>query len=273
MSNIEEAVGVWSDAVADAYDIIFSNPSDWNNGIWNIVTGLNATLTIVGSSLLACVFIIGMLKQTTDLKQLAQPSYWFEPLIKLALANLFLVNSLSLLMYIFSVVQGIMHKIGNVGSGRYDISVPSAVSEALEEVSFFKDMSLGVIGLLLQLLCLVLGVLLMVLVWGRFLRIYLYTATAPVFIAFGGGEATFSVAITFIKSWLAECFKGMIILLALIIYSALIESDNSKAIDLIEAGAVYSGILEYTKDFAIGALVTIGLCKEADSIVTKMTGY
>ncbi len=273
MSNIEQAFSVWEESLVTSYDMLFSSPEEWNSDVWDLVKNLNATMVIIGAALLGLMFMIGICKQMTDIKQLRQLEFWVGPLFRLILAELAMVWSLELLMTIFSVCQGLMSKIGRIQTDSYDISIPGAVIQAFEDTSIWQDLGIGIIGLLVLILCLVQAITLLVTIWGRFLRLYLYTAVAPIFIAFGAGEATGGAAVTFIKSWVNVCMQGVIMMLALVIYAKLIVSDNSTAIAMIENGETFGGIMRYVRDFTIGAMVTVGLCRGSDQIVSKMTGW
>lgn len=273
MSFIEQAFENWQDSLVLAYDTIFSDPKDWNPDVWDIVKGLNGTMVIIGASLLGLFFFIGLYQQFTDVRQLKQIEFWIGPLLRLAVANVVMVMSLDLMVQIYTFCQSLMAKVTNVSSGSYAMRIPAAVLNAFEDVSFWQSIELGIIGIIILVMCLIFSILLLVTVWGRFLRLYLYTAIAPIFLAFGSGAATQQAAVTFIKSWVSVCLQGVVIVLALVIYSKLIVSDNSLAVSMIESGDTMGGILRYVRDFAIGAVVTLGLCKAADQLISKMIGW
>lgn len=273
MSNMEQAVANWQDTLIEAYTMLFSNPEDWNADVWHIVKSLNSSMVLVGSVLLGLMFMIGICKQMTDFKQLRQLEFWVGPFLRLVIANFVMVKSLDLMMKIFAVCQALLSKVGRIGSVSYNISVPDAVSKAIDDTSFWVSPLIGLLGLLMLVMCLILSISLLTMVWGRFLRMYLYTAVAPVFIAIGGGEATQNAAATFIKSWVSVCLQGVIMMLALVIYTKLITTDSSQAVQLIESGETLAGIMRYARDFSVGAFVTILLCKSADQIINKMIGW
>lgn len=56
-------------------------------------------------------------------------------------------------------------------------------------------------------------------VYGRFFKIYLYTALAPIPLSTLAGEPTSQIGKNFIKSFCAVCLEGAIIILACIIFS------------------------------------------------------
>lgn len=50
-------------------------------------------------------------------------------------------------------------------------------------------------------------------VYGRFFKIYLYTALSPVALASFAGEPTQNIGRSFIKGYSAVCLEGVIIML------------------------------------------------------------
>ena len=65
----------------------------------------------------------------------------------------------------------------------------------------------------------VLSFIMIMSVYGRFFKLYLYTAIAPVSLSAFAGEPSQSVGKSFIKSYSAVCLEGSIIVLACIIFS------------------------------------------------------
>lgn len=273
MSFIEQAFENWQGSLVLAYDTVFSDPKDWNPDVWKIAEDLNATMVIIGAAMLGIFFFLGIYHQFMDVRQLKQMEFWIGPLLRLAVANTVMVLSLDLMTQIYVFCQSLMAKIGNVSSESYNMNVPEAVTKALEEVSWWQSPLLGIVGIIILLMCLIMSIVLLATVWGRFLRLYLYTAIAPIFLAFGAGAATQSAAVTFLKSWFSVCIQGVVIVLALVIYAKLIVSDNSLAVQMINDGNTMGGILRYVRDFAIGAIVTLGICKGADQLISKMIGW
>ena len=56
-------------------------------------------------------------------------------------------------------------------------------------------------------------------VYGRFFKLYLYTAIAPIPLSTFAGEPSQNVGKSFVKSYSAVCLEGAIIILACIIFS------------------------------------------------------
>lgn len=105
-------------------------------------------------------------------------------------------------------------------------------------------------------------------VYGRFFRMYLYTAIAPVPLATFAGEPTSYVGKSFIKGYCAVCLEGAIIVLACIIFSLF--ASSSPQIDA-NAQAV-NQVWSYVGELAFNMLVLVGTVKMSDRIVREMMG-
>lgn len=62
--------------------------------------------------------------------------------------------------------------------------------------------------------------MIILIVYGRFFKLYMYTAISPIPLAASPGEATQNIAYTFMKSYAGVCLEGAMIILAYIIFSA-----------------------------------------------------
>lgn len=271
MSFIERSVEMWTSTCGDAYNLLFSSPQQWNPQLWQMVQNINATMTIIAASLFVLFFLYGIIKQSVNIKEVMDPAFWFKPILHFVIGEFLLVQIMSIMLWIFEFCQGLMAKIGG-GGAAFNASVPQEIVKALDEASFGQSLIQGILGLLLMLLCLFMSILLIITVWGRFLKMYIYSALAPLFVAAAAGEGTSDVSRKFVRSWINVCLQGVVIMLALIIYTKLIGSDSTKAIELVQNGEVISGIMYWTKDFAVGGLITLGICKSADHVISMMTG-
>ena len=135
--------------------------------------------------------------------------------------------SMTIMIYVFQILQGCMSKIAGYGSVSFNMSVPAEIAEALDDTSIlsFDGIRVGIVGLLLLLVVYIMAIILLVLVWGRFLNLYIHCAVAPCFFACLSGEPTQHFMASFLKSYTNVLFQGIVIVLALMIYSRLITSD------------------------------------------------
>lgn len=272
MSNIERAFKVWVDTLNDIFATIFQSCNQWNPDIWQMIKDINAGLTLVGAALVPLFFLVGFVKSGMRLQDLKHPEAIFVPFIRLALSVGFMNASMTIMIYVFQILQGCMSKIAGYGSVSFNMSVPAEIAEALDDTSIlsFDGIRVGIVGLLLLLVVYIMAIILLVLVWGRFLNLYIHCAVAPCFFACLSGEPTQHFMASFLKSYTNVLFQGIVIVLALMIYSRLITSDHTAAIAAINDGDSFGGIMLYAKDFLVGGLVTLVACKIGDQIAGKM---
>ena len=272
MSNLQHAFNSWTESLTRVYSIITVSPQNWNPDVWSIIKTINAGLSATAGSLLIMFFFIGYLKQASNLKEAKKLENVLSVLIKLAIAIGLVTSSMGIMLWIFKIMQGILGQIFSSASAVFSMTVPSKIEKALEDVDMLsaEGIEIGVIGLILRLTVFIISIILVVIVWGRYLNLYLHFAVAGCFLSTFASEGTTHIGVAFIKSFVNVCFQAVIITLALIIYSKLLSSTSSSAIRLIESGDIANGLLEYSKDFFIGALVTVALCKQGEQIASKM---
>ena len=104
-------------------------------------------------------------------------------------------------------------------------------------------------------------------VYGRFFKIYIYTIIAPILLSSFAGEPTQSVGTTFLKSYCAKCMEGVVIIIACIIFS--LYATSTPVVDT-SAEAV-TMIWKYIGDFVFQMLVLVGTVKMSDAIVREKT--
>ena len=105
-------------------------------------------------------------------------------------------------------------------------------------------------------------------VYGRFFKLYMYTAIAPIPLAGFAGEPTQSIGKSFLKSYASVCMEGMIIVLACIIFSVFASSPPIVNADAAAASMVWS----YIGELVFNMLILVGSVKMADRLVKEMMG-
>ena len=105
-------------------------------------------------------------------------------------------------------------------------------------------------------------------VYGRFFKLYLYTAIAPIPLSTFAGEPTQSVGKSFIKSYCAVCLEGAIIVLSCIIFSLFASSPP-----VVDANAAtVTQVWKYIGELIFNMLVLVGTIKLSDRVVREMMG-
>lgn len=105
-------------------------------------------------------------------------------------------------------------------------------------------------------------------VYGRFFKLYLYTAIAPIPLASFAGEPTQNIGKSFLKSFLAVCLEGAIILLACVVFSFF--AGSPPQVDSNASAALM--VWQYIGELAFNMLILVGTVKASDRLVREMMG-
>ncbi|MRN26533.1 hypothetical protein EAI30_18230, partial [Romboutsia ilealis] len=167
-------------------------------------------------------------------------------------------------------VQGIISSIMNsAGFGNTAEAVlPEEMVTAIEDCGFLESIPLWAVTLIGGLLVTVLSFIMILSVYGRFFKVYLYTAIAPVPLSTFAGEPSQNVGKSFLKSYAAVCLEGAIIALACIIFSLFASSPPTVNTSEAAVTMVWSYIAELT----FNMLVLVGTIKMSDRVVREMMG-
>lgn len=169
----------------------------------------------------------------------------------------------------FEIAQGIILEIvsiGNIGGGT--ATVPQEIVDAVNDVNFFEGIPLWAITLIGGLFITILSFIMILTVYGRFFKLYLYTAISPLPFAASAGEGTQNTAFTFIKSYIGVYLEGAIIVLACVIFSAF--SSAPPAVD--SAASAVTMLWTYIGEILFNMLILVGTIKMSDRVVKEMMG-
>ena len=146
------------------------------------------------------------------------------------------------------------------GEGAKDLAL--ILAAVLKEEHKTKGRAITFIG---SLFITIMSFIIILMVYGRFFKLYIYTAISPIPLATFAGEPTQSIGISFLKSYAAVCLEGAIIVLACIIFSAFAASPPVVNEDAAAATMVWA----YVGELAFNMLVLVGAIKMSDRVVKE----
>lgn len=271
VQNLENALNTWNEKLAEIWQLITMSPQDFKGGsIWNVMLGVHGAVKAIGIALLVLFFVMGVMKTCGSFAEVKRPEQALKLFIRFASAKGVVTYGLELMMALFQIVQGVISTImGAAGfSVPQDTILPSEIITAVEECGFFESIPLWAVTLIGSLFITVLSFVMIMTVYGRFFRMYLYTAIAPVPLATFAGEPSQSVGISFIKSYAAVCLEGAIIVLACIIFAVFAATPPVVDTDAAAVSMVWS----YVGELIFNMLVLVGAVKMSDRVVREMMG-
>lgn len=271
IQNLERSFSVWNDKLAEVWQIVAQSPENFRGGsIWRIIVGIHGTLQAVGYALLVLFFVIGVVKTCGSIAELKRPELAIKLFIRFAVAKGLITYGMDMMLALLEVVQGIVTTImGSAGEGSTISTVlPAEIVAAVEDCSFFASIPLWAVTLIGCIVVWALSFTMILSVYGRFFRIYMYTAIAPIPLATYAGEPTQYIGRNFIKSYAGVLLEGAIIVLACIIFNAF--AGTPPEIDVTASATTM--VWTYLGDVIFDMLVLVGTIKMSDRIVKEMMG-
>ena len=271
VQNLQNALDTWNEELAEIWQIITQSPENFKGGgIWDVIVQINGALMAIGLALLVLFFVIGVMKTCGSFAEVKKPEHALKIFIRFVLAKAVVTYGLELMMAVFNIVQGVVSTIMNAAGfgGATQTVLPQEMVSAIEDVGFFDSIPLWAVTLIGGLFITVLSFVMIMSVYGRFFRLYLYTAIAPIPLSSFAGEPTQNVGKSFLKSYTAVCLEGAIVVLACIIFSLF--ATSPPVVDT--SAAAITQVWSYIGEIAFNMLVLVGAVKMSDRVVREMMG-
>ena len=271
VQNLEKALNIWNEKLAEIWSIVTQSPETFRDGaIWKVITNIHGALQAVGYALLVLFFVIGVMKTCGSFAEVKKPEHVLRLFIRFILAKAVISYGMELMLAFLSIVQGIIGTIiSSAGLGGNAMSVlPAEIVTAIESCGFLESIPLWAVSLIGGLIIWVLSFIMILSVYGRFFKMYLYTAIAPIPLSTFAGEPTQNVGKSFLKGYAAVCLEGAVIILGCVIFSAF--ASTPPQVDSTAAAA--SMVWSYMGELIFNMLILVGAVKMADKVVHEMLG-
>lgn len=174
-----------------------------------MIVGIHGTVQAIGLALLVLFFVTGIIKTCGSFAEIKKPEHVLKLFVRFALAKGVITYGLELMMAIFKIVQGITSNIMSAsGFGNFTQTIlPNEIILAIESCGFLESIPLWAITLIGGLFITVLSFVMIMSLYGRFFKLYMYTAIAPIPLSTFAGEPTQQIGKSFIKSYSGVCLE------------------------------------------------------------------
>lgn len=271
VGNLQNALDTWNSKLSEIWLLITQSPETFKDGtIWQVIVNINGAVQAIGLALLVVFFLVGIVKTCGSFAEVKKPEQVLKLFVRFGLAKMVITYGLELMLAIFKIIQGVVQTImttAGLGSAT-QTTLPTEMITAIESCGFFESIPLWAVTLIGGLFVTVLSFIMILSVYGRFFKIYLYTAIAPIPLSTFGGEPSQQVGKSFIKGYCAVCLEGAIIILACIIFSLFASSPPVVDVNSAPVTMVWS----YIGELVFNMLVLVGTVKMSDRVVREMMG-
>ncbi len=271
VQNLEHALTTWNEKLTEIWSLLTTSPQTFRGGsIWDAIVSINGAVQAVGLALLVLFFAAGMVKTCGSFAEVKKPEQAVKLFIRFVLAKTVITHGMELMLAVFKIVQGAISKIIGVSGISFveGNALPRELVRAIEKCGFLESIPLWAVTLIGSLFITVLSFILILTVYGRFFKLFLYTALAPIPLSTFAGEPTQSVGKSFLKSYCAVCLEGAVIVVACVIFSLFAKSPA--VVDL--SAAAVTQVWSYIGELIFNMLVLVGSVKMSDRIIREMMG-
>ena len=271
IDNIMNALSVWNAKLQEIWLLITQSPESFKGGgIWNVVVSINGALKAIGFALLVLFFVVGVMKTCGSFAEIKRPEHAAKLFIRFVLAKAVVGYGLDLMMALFRVVQGVISTTMNTAglAVQTAVTMPIEMEAAIRALTFWQSIPAWAVSLIGSLVIIVLSFVMILTVYARLFKLYMYTAIAPIPLSTFAGETTSHVGKNFLRSYAGVCLEGAIIALACVIFSIMAASPPAVDADVSAVTAVWS----YIGELVFNLLVLVGAVKMSDRIVKEIMG-
>ena len=219
--------------------------------------------------MLVLFFAAGVVKSAGSLVELKRPEHALKVFVRFAIAKGVVTYGMELMLALLEIAQGMLATVmSTAGAALSDSTLPSSLETALDECTILPSIGILAVALIGMLVIIVLSFILVITVYGRLFRLYLYTAISPIPLSAFAGEPSQQIGVSFLKSYAAVCLEGVVIALCCVIYSAYAAAPP----DVDASASAAMQVLTYIGELTFNMLVLVGLIKGANTVTREMMG-
>ena len=268
---IQAALGIWDGKLAEIWSLITQSPQEFKEGvIWRVIEDIHGSLQAIGYALLVLFFVVGVMKTCGSFTEIKRPEHALKLFFRFVIAKAVVTYGMELMLKLLEIIQGIISTIMNTTGidGTTSTVMPEVIIQAILEAGFFESIPLMAVVMIGCIIVWILAFIMVLHVYGRFFKLYMYTAISPIPLASFAGEPSQNIGKSFLKSYAAVCLEGVIIVLACIVFSIFAESPPVTDPD----ASVMTMIWSYLGETIFNMLILVGSVKMADRIVKEIMG-
>lgn len=296
MDMIQGALDLWAWIIDKVYFLLTLDLQGFSPTVYETMKNINGALQAFGYAFLILFTMLEIVRTCSSFQEVQRPEYVLKVFVRMMLTKYMIGYGFTLVNELFSLVRSVIQTIftssGLVSSAGIwtELTVPSELTDGIG--NFLTDalnrLTMNLFNLLPSLfiiltyiIMLVLAVTLILTVFGRFFKLFLFIAFSPIPLSTFGCRETASMGKNYLKSFASACLDGAVIALAVVIFSAYIQSPWL-ALDFQGAasgmGAVFAWAgdqaarLAYCFNMVFHMLVLLGTIKASDRLVHKLVG-
>ncbi len=269
LALLEMVFGFWNNQVSLVFSLLGQSPVNFKGGEpWAVIQRINPIFVAVGSSLVVLFFVIGFCSESVDVKEEMRFEVILRLLIRLALAEWFVANCVTIMKAFFTSIGNWVNMLA--GGSASTLSINSTQAEVIRNLGFGTSLIMLILAALLSVIIIICGFFLIYTVYFRFLRLLVIVPMGAIaFSTMGGNRNVSHTALTYCRYFLCVCFEAVTMALAILVCNAFI---NAGLPTFTGSYADWTKTLIYLCEMTFAVAMTVGSVKGAQSLTSKAFG-
>lgn len=269
LALLDMVFAFWNNQVSLVFALLGQSPAEFKGGgPWAVITGIQPLFVAVGSSLVVLFFVIGFCSESVDVKEDMCFEVILRLLIRLALAEWFVANCITIMKAFFTSIGNWVKALSANSSAILKIN--SEEAEVIKNLGFGESLLMLILASLLAIIIIICGFFLIYTVYFRFLRLLVIVPIGAIaFSTMGGNRTVSNTVVTYCKYFLCVCFEAVTMALAIIICNAFI---NAGLPTFTSTYADWTQTLIYLCEMTFAIALTVGSVKGAQTLTSKVFG-
>ncbi len=254
-------IAIWNLMLALIGATSAQTPMSFSGGTWYYISNtLYPGFFGIGATLMNTFFLIGYFRQVSNLKENFTLEIFIESCIKVVVANAMMVSGLLIMDQVFGIAGDLTGIILN--------ETPITFSQA--DFDAGAKLFYMLFGIIFFVVCLVCSATVFLVVYGRYLDLYLLVLAMPVAMStLPGGHGISQTAFSWVKTFLSKTFSIVVIAIALVIASRLCNSISFGSLSGI--GGILDGAIQALQNMFTMILLAASV-KGADTFMRRTFG-
>ncbi len=269
LALLEMVFGFWNNQISLVFTMLGQSPVNFKGGgPWAIIEGIEPIFVAVGSSLVVLFFVIGFCSESVDVKEEMRFEAILRMLIRLALAEWFVANNVTIMKAFFTSIGNLVNLLS--AGTTVQLTIDSTQADVIKNLGFGESLVMLILAALLSIIVIICGFFIIYTVYFRFLKILIIVPLGAIAFSTMGGNRTIShTVVTYCKYFLSVVLEAVTMALAIIVCNAFI----SAGLPSFTGGyADWAKTLIYLCEMTFTIAMTVGSVKGAQSLTSKALG-
>lgn len=267
-------ITVWNSTLKDLTLLLITDNAE-SATVWNVIRGITNSFSAIGATVLIICFLSGVIGSSGTLLDTRRPEHVVKLFFRFLLARFAITQAPNIMLTIFNWSKEITTTAAAAGVNFTEsLTIPEEIEAASKDISYIQSALIITLCLIGMLVVIILSIMIILTVYGRIFKIYIYTAISPIPLASFGSITTSRIGKSFLRSYIGICMEAVMMLLVCIVFVNIFKDPNGISFHIFSSGSedAMSLIRDWLIKVIFYELLLFTMIKGTDRIVREMMG-